>query len=158
MIRFPEPTTAGEARANMLHWAAIAEHQAVAGAIVGPGTAAIEKAKMWAAIALTLPETDTITLLGDDRPLASANLYEVPQRPGTVAEVIGADGTTVTVESAIWNVLRALAVGYVRTSLARKVTMDTEDVADNGDVVLRLHWQEDSDSVVVTAEDNPVVR
>jgi hypothetical protein len=53
---FPRPENANEARGNMIYWATIVE--------AGPDTTethtdvilAIEKAKMWAAIALTLPE------------------------------------------------------------------------------------------------------
>lgn len=51
----------------MIYWATVAEEVVVAGAAMGSGIAAIEKAKMWAAIALTLPETQYTELRADDQ-------------------------------------------------------------------------------------------
>jgi hypothetical protein len=64
---FPRPKNANEARGNMIHWATVAEEIVVAGAAMASGITAIEKAKMWAAIALTLPEEQYTELIVDDQ-------------------------------------------------------------------------------------------
>jgi hypothetical protein len=104
-IPFPVPENAHQARQNMFHWAAVAEQQVVAGAVVAPGMAAIEKARMWASIALTLPEADVDVIHADDRPIG-----RVPQfnTDGLAVPDVGS-GTDV-VDSRALAALRALAI------------------------------------------------
>jgi hypothetical protein len=123
----------------------------MAGASLQPGQAAVLKAQMWAQIAQAFPEDelDTVTLMADDQPV---------QRTAEVRTVTVQEGPTVTVEASVWNVLRALAIWYVHTSLGREVRAQSDAIMSTEDVVLRLHWPPEENTVVVTAENAPVVR
>lgn len=160
-IPFPRPMNANEARGNMLYWADKAEALVQAGGVVSVGMAAIEKAKMWAAIALTLPEVETVELLADDRPIASyqdplraptAELEPWPaQRDDAPLERVPLNDPTERVPSHVYDVLRALAARYVRSSLSKTATVTDDDLGKLEDMTLRLHDNEDG-STLVTLE------
>lgn len=170
-IPFPTPENANEARGNMIYWAEMAERTAVAGAVMAPGMAAIEKAKMWAAIALTLPEAEYTELRADDRvitrlPDVSAYMpssFEVgsdsplPEPTMHKGHIIragaGTSDTTIDVDSLAWDVLRALAARYVLSSLDKQVRLTLDDIEAPGwDLVLK----HDRPTSVVTATVEPL--
>lgn len=127
-IPFPVPQNASQARANMLHWASVGEHFAVPGMIAGPGSAAIEKAKMWAAVALALPEADTQVVLADDMPVESGPWGDVE----TPAAVDAGSGTE-TVDSRALLALRALAIRHIEhCAQTNRSVVDVESARNEG--------------------------
>jgi hypothetical protein len=132
-IPFPKPQNASEARGNMMYWAEIAERTVVAGAAIAPSMASIEKAKMWAAIALTMPEVEF-----DHRPMAERNGFDFSptthvtqddvERVVAVIRASGVDGDTIPVDSTVWNALRTLAMRHVASMPDHTTVVHQADV------------------------------
>jgi hypothetical protein len=121
-IPFPIPENAHQARQNMFHWAAVAEQQVVAGAVVAPGMAAIEKARMWASIALTLPEADVDVIHADDQPIG-----RVPQFNTERLGVPDVGSGTDVVDSRALAALKAVTIRHIEGCSRNSTTKLTVD-------------------------------
>lgn len=162
-IPYPRPENAGQARGNMIYWAEIAESTAVAGAAIMPSMASVEKAKMWAAIALTLPEVEYAVLTGDDQPITVHEYMPVlepwPNQPGADEPpleplnraTLGALPDRVPAH--VYDVLRVLAVRYLDTTSSGQALVTEVEIEMMEGQVLRVRNNEDGS---VTVSGNPM--
>lgn len=127
-------------------------HQARTNAILCAEDDKPEMAAAWAAIAMTFPEDESVDLLADDQVIA-----QVPERVAEVLVAYPAAPGSIRVESAVWNVLRALAVRYLGLHRDR-MALGSVDMEVTHGKILRCHWSADGENVVVVVEDNPVIR
>jgi hypothetical protein len=156
-LPYPKPTTREMARKNAVYYAEEAARHMQPGHLIENIRANLETAKTWAAIALAFPEDPDIQVLMvddrpvssypvledgpefDPRPMAERNGFEDPDATSvmhvqppvepSVGHVgpSGRDGGTIVVDPIAWDVLRALAIRYVTTSINRAVTVDLAD-------------------------------
>lgn len=125
-IPFPHPTTRAEARGNALHWLTEVERIVVPGAPQMQGESAIAKAQLWARIAETFPPDPDVDL-DQTAILAAESPVPVAQIPADRPMSPTPDDTIVQVSSVAWDVLRVLAMRYLRASLADSVTVDLSE-------------------------------
>lgn len=144
MIPFPRPTTREEARSNAIYFAGEVAHRTTEHADASVTISAEAQARLWAAIAQTFPEDPT--LLADD---------QSESRP-THLDVTGRTFTQVSVDAEVWQIVRSLAVRYVRTSITSAITLSSEEWTQDQNE-LALTWG-DGDSVTATLDPGPMVR
>lgn len=155
---FKNPGNRRQARANALHYAALVETIDLAGAPLQLGQDAFLKAQMWSQMAFTFPEDadDYIELMADDQPVAVLDVQTgihtpIMQERIAVTRSLDTqdhDRGTVTMTSDAYDVLRALAVRYVLSSLNR-VAVVQRDECENPPWDLRMVWSPGSPSVQV---------
>lgn len=161
-IPYPIPTTRGQAVSNALYYAHIVEDTIVTGAPLQPGQTAFLKCQMWATIAPALPDLpdEPLTIYADDQPTLIINDLTDVQRQmmaqQRVEHIRGSDDPagTVTVTSAAWNILRALGIQYVLSSLNKNVVIDMAQWQHPG-CELRVVWVAGSPTVQVFVDPAP---
>lgn len=159
---FKNPGNRRQARANALYYAALVETIDLAGAPLQLGQDAFLKAQMWSQMAFTFPEDsddDYIELMADDQSVAvldvqtgiQSDLTKIIQERIAVTRSLDEQDRarcTVTLTSDAYDVLKALAVRYVLSSLNR-VAIVQRDECDNPPWDLRMVWSPGSPSVQV---------
>jgi hypothetical protein len=156
-LPFPKPTTREMARKNAVHYAEEAASSMQPGGTVSKIQVYLEAANAWAAIAATFPFDGEDALMADDRPIldpvylgggtepvdnaegfdprpmAERNGFTDPDTTAvmqpSVAHVEATDRTaaTITVDAIAWDVLRAVAIRHVVSSMERGVTIDLDE-------------------------------
>ncbi len=144
-VPYRRPLTADQARSNMLHWAEVAEDQAVAGAAISPGQAAIEKSKMWAAIAQTLPEAEATVVTADDVPIVSVRTAAFGPEIATEKPVMGSyPPGKATGVAALMRVLRTAVVEAIHDATSEGVPLivSEQDMVDADQLVVDIYRHE----------------
>lgn len=144
----PNPETAQDAHQNAMFYA----HQSLAHARSQEHMEqSMKRANMWANLARSWPESQTMVVVDDysawqtrelDRILNGADTVASSEPAETSMEAsasLPGDPSSCWVDPAVWDAVRALAVLYVRGSLAKQVKLYTKDIENCRDLMIRLH-------------------
>lgn len=127
-IPYPQATTRADARDNAIRLALAAEDHQVQGQI-RPAECSAMIAEVWSHIAATFPEEERVLYALDDAAMVEEDHRPYPAQDVTeVIPRVVVNGDAVTVPRETWNVLRALAMRYVWSSLEHRADVDLSDM------------------------------